>query len=90
MSIGSTYRVGNHFGVSSATVTMFTIDVYQILVNHFYNTYIKIPDDETLQKIMKGFENLTQIFYMWRAIDGTHIHLSKKPKQQYKLVNYLN
>ena len=59
---GSTYRVGNHFGVSFATVTMFIIDVCKVLVNHFYNTYIKIPDDETLQEIMKGFETWNSLY----------------------------
>ena len=66
-------RVVHHFGISTATVTMFTIEVCQILVNNFYNTYIKIPNDETLQEIMKGFENLIGIPYMWGAIDGTYI-----------------
>ena len=87
---GSTYRVGNHFGVSAAIVTMFTIDVCKVLVNHFYNTYIKIPDDEILQEIMKGFETLTGILYMWGAIDGTHIRLSRKPKQEYNPTDYHN
>ena len=87
---GSTYRVGNHFGVFAATVTMFTIDVCKVLVNHFYNTYIKIPDDETLQEIMNGFKTLTGIPYMWDAIDGTHIRLSRKPKKEYNPVNYHN
>ena len=32
----STYSVSNHFGVSVAIVTMFTIDVCQTLVNYFY------------------------------------------------------
>ena len=62
--LGSTYRIDNYFGISAVTVIIFIIDVYQTLVNHFYNTYIKIPDDETLQKIMKGFENLTKTLYM--------------------------
>ena len=86
----STYRVGNHFGESAATVIMFTIDVCQILVNHFYNTYIKILEDETFQEIMKGFETLTGICYMCGAIDGTHIRLSKKPKQEYNPADYHN
>ena len=60
---------------------MFSIDVCKVFVNHFYNTYIKIPDDETLQEIMKGFETLTGIPYMWGVVDGTHICLSRKPKQ---------
>ena len=45
----STYRVGNNFLVSTTTVAMFTIEVYQILINHFYSTYIKIANDKTLQ-----------------------------------------
>ena len=45
-------------------MTMFKINVCQNLVNNIYNTYIMIPNDETLQKIMKGFENLTGIPYM--------------------------
>ena len=69
---------------------MFTTDVCQVLVDHFYDTYIKIPEGETLQEIMKGFENLTRIPYIWGAIDSTHICLSKKPKQQYELVDYHN
>ena len=84
------YQVGHHFGVSIAIVTMFTIEVCQIFVNNFYNTYVKIPNDETLQEIMKGSENLTGIPYMWGAINGTHIQLSKKPKQQYKPMDYHN
>ena len=59
-------------------------------VNHFYNTYIKSPDDETLQEIIKGFENLTRIHNMCGAINGTYICFSKKPKQQYKLADYNN
>ena len=87
---GSTYRVGNHFGVSAATMTIFTIDVCKVLIHQFYNTYIKIPDDETLQEIMNGFETLTGIPYMWGAIDGTHIRLLRKPKQEYNLADYHN
>ena len=86
----STYRVGNHLGVSVAIVTMFTNDVCQVLVDHFYDTYIKILKGETLQEIMKAFENLIGISYVWGAIDGTHIRLSKKPKQQYELEDYDN
>ena len=43
---------------------------------------------------MKGFKNLTRISYtrsyMWGAIDGTHIRLLKKAKQQNKPVDYDN
>ena len=66
-------------------LTMFTNDVCQVLVDHFYKTYVKILEGETLQEIMKSFENLTGIPYIWRAIDGMHICLSKNPKHQYEL-----
>ena len=39
---------------------------------------------------MNGFETLTRIPYMWGAIDGTHICLSRKPKQKYNPANYHN
>ena len=87
---GSTYRIGNHLRMSVAIVTMFTNDVCQVLVDHFYDTHIKIFEGKTLQEIMKGFENLIAIPYTWGAIDGTHICLSKKPKQQYELPDYHN
>ena len=48
-------------------MTMFTIEVCKVLVNHFYNIYIKISDDETLQEIMKGFQTLIEIPYMWKC-----------------------
>ena len=47
---------------------MFTNDVCQVLVDHFYDTYIKIPEGETLQEIMKGFENLNGIPYTWELL----------------------
>ena len=39
---------------------------------------------------MAGFESLSGILYMWGAIDGTHIFLSKKPSEKQVQVEYFN
>jgi hypothetical protein len=46
--------------------------------------------EDTLQEIMVGFESLIGIYYMWGAIDGIHICLTKKPSQKQVPADYFN
>lgn len=87
---GSVYIGGHYLGVSAATTSKFTHKVCQVLVQQFYNRYIQIPEADELQNIMSGFENLTGVPYMWGAIDGSHIRLTKKPTAQQVPADYFN
>ena len=74
---GMLYMAGHHLENSPSTSSKFSHNICKILVIHFYNRYIQIPEGEALQEIMAGFESTIRIPYMWRAIDGIHIRLTK-------------
>jgi hypothetical protein len=59
-------------------------------VDNFYDKYIKIPEGQKLLTIMDGFEEITNIPYMWGTIDGSHIVLTKKPPLQQVPDDYYN
>jgi hypothetical protein len=79
---GTLYMAGHHLGNSPSTSSKFIHNICKVLETHFYNRYIQIPEGEALQEIMAGFESITGIPYMWGAIDGTHICLTKKPSEK--------
>jgi hypothetical protein len=59
-------------------------------VYNFYEKYIKIPEGHQLETIIARFEKITNIPYMWGAIDGSHIVLAKKPNAKEVLDDYYN
>ena len=64
--------------------------ICEVLVDNFYDKYIKFPKGQELRRIMDGFEEMTNIPYMWGAIDGSHIVLTKKPTLQQEPDDYYN
>ena len=44
--------------------------ICEVLVDNLYDKYIKIPEGQKLQTIMDDFEEMTNIPYMWGAIQG--------------------
>jgi hypothetical protein len=87
---GTFYMAGHHLENSPSTSSKFTRNICEILITHFYNRYIQIPEGEALQEIMVGFGSLIGIPYMWEAIDGTHIRLAKKPSKKQVLADNFN
>ena len=39
--------------------------ICEVLVDNFYDKYIKFPKGQELRTIMDGFEEMTNIPYMW-------------------------
>lgn len=52
--------------------------ICELLVNKVYDKHIKIPERQKLHTIIDGFEEMTNIPYIWTTIYGFHIVLSKK------------
>ena len=79
---GTLYMARHHLGNSPSTSSKFTHDIFEVLISHFYDKYIQIPEGKALQEIMAGFESLIGIPYMWEAFDGSHICLTKKSSKK--------
>ena len=87
---GTFYMAGHHLENSPSTSSKFTHNICEVIVTHFYDRYIQIPKGEALQEIMARFESLKGIPYMWGAIDGSHIRLTKKPSDKEVPSDYFN
>jgi hypothetical protein len=84
------YMAGHHLGNPPSTSSKFIHNICEVLVTHFYNIYIQIPEGEALQEIRASLESLTGIPYIWGAIDGIHIRFTKKPSEKQVLADYFN
>ena len=87
---GVVRRTRSFLGIGASTPSKYTHMICEVLVDNFYDKYIKIPEGQELQTIMDGFEEMTNIPYMWGAIDGSHIVLTKKPTLQQVPDDYYN
>jgi hypothetical protein len=87
---GVVRRTRNFLGIGPATTSTYTHLICEALVDNFYDKYIKIPKGHQLETIMAGFEKITNIPYMWGAIDGSHIVLAKKPNAKEVPNDYYN
>lgn len=52
--------------------------ICEVLVDKFYDKYINILKRQEFHTIMDSFGEMTNIPYMWGAIDDAHIVLTKK------------
>jgi hypothetical protein len=55
---GTLYMAGHHLGNLPFVSSKFTHNICEVLVTHFYDKCIQIPQSDALQEIMVGFESL--------------------------------
>jgi hypothetical protein len=60
-------------GVGPTTTSKYTHMICEALVDNFYDKYIKILEGQQSETIMPRFRKITNIPYMWGAIDGSYI-----------------
>eukprot|EP01018_Ginkgo_biloba_P019970 Gb_15659 [translate_table: standard] len=70
--------------MGDSTVRKYTEIIFDI------KRYIKIPSGDQLHKIMSDFQTITLLLTICGVIDGTHIKLTKKPKNDNTPVQYMN
>jgi hypothetical protein len=75
---GVVQRTRDFLGVGPAITSKYTHMICEALGDNFYDKYIKIHEGQQLEIIMARFEKITNIPYMWGAIDSSHIVMVKK------------
>jgi hypothetical protein len=70
---GVVQRTRDFLGVGPTTTSKYTHMICEALVDNFYDKYIKILEGQQSETIMPRFRKITNIPYMWGAIDGSYI-----------------
>ena len=73
--------VADRFGMGKKTVSYYTKVVCTALSGPLYSNYISIPEGERLRSTLDSFRTICKIPNLAGAIDGSHIKLSRKPRQ---------
>eukprot|EP01018_Ginkgo_biloba_P002774 Gb_08741 [translate_table: standard] len=76
--------------MGESTVRKYTEIIIDITIQTMQKRYIKIPSGDQLHKIMSDFQTITLLPTIYGVIDGTHIKLTKKPKNDDTPVQYMN
>ena len=74
-------HMANRFKITNSIIRKYIDIVCDIFTNKekLSSHYITIPSGDHLQRIINDFEELTGLFNICKAIDGTHIPLLEHP-----------
>jgi hypothetical protein len=81
-------EVGDRFGLGKRTVSWYTRSICQALSGPLYPNYNSNPTGDRLTAILMSFQTLCRIPNLAGAIDGSHIKLSRKPRNVATLSDY--
>eukprot|EP01018_Ginkgo_biloba_P014236 Gb_12847 [translate_table: standard] len=76
----SSHVIVELYCMGESTVRKYIEIIIDIIIQTMQKRYIKIPSGDQLHKIMSDFETITLLPTICGVIDGTHIKLTKKPK----------
>ncbi|KAI5054870.1 hypothetical protein GOP47_0030015 [Adiantum capillus-veneris] len=88
----SSRSMANLFGMGESTIRKYVVIICRILssTDFFHRVGIRVPHGDRLEQIMAGFEAISGLPHIARALDGTHIRLQRKPAREFYPTQYIN